>query len=337
MEFFTLLTDKGKERIVEAQARGEALKITSYAVGDGGDGYHAPVPSQMQLVNEKHRDNISRIMIDPNYKNRLIVECIVPPKIGGFYIRELGLFDESRNLIAAAIIPESYKPVEDEGSTRDFFIKIIVEVENIDNVELVIDPTTAIASMDYIDNNHNKDVKAHYRLLDADKVDGYDAGNSVNQIPVSNAELCETLNADLLDGHHAGNEADNVLILDGDGLVPENNLKPYADKKHIHKLHDVAGSESAHTFDNMCIHSGTNTGTTTYVYPPQGFAMSDLMAFLPSINTIHFNGSVDNNDSLYCYWAKETNRVAITCYNTEQRWTPNVNWIAIWRKNMPTK
>ena len=63
--------------------------------------------------------------------------------------------------------------------------------------------------------------------------------------------------------------------------------------------------------------------------------MDDLLAFIPSIRVIHFSGDVDYNDSLYCYWAKDTTRIKVTCYNTEQRANPQVNWLAIWRKHIP--
>ncbi len=80
------------------------------------------------------------------------------------------------------------------------------------------------------------------------------------------------------------------------------------------------------------ITSGANTGTTTYVYPPSGYTMSHFIAFIPSIRTIHYNGDVDNNDSMYCNWAKESSRIKITCYNSEQRANPQANWLAVWRK-----
>jgi len=78
--------------------------------------------------------------------------------------------------------------------------------------------------------------------------------------------------------------------------------------------------------------SGANTGTTTYVYPPDGYTMSNLVAFIPSIRVIHYNGDVDNNDSMYCTWAKEDSRIKISCYNSEQRANPQCNYLGVWRK-----
>lgn len=335
MEYYTLITDIGIKKVIESQVDGTQLHLKSFAVGDGGDGYYSPQSTQTHLMNETYRNNISRIYTDTNYSNRLIVECSIPPTSGGYYIREVGVFDESRNLIAIANIPESYKPVEEEGSTRDFYIKVVVEIENLKDVNLKVDANVANVSMDYLEESHNLNPNSHFRLIDADKVDGFHAGNISGQVAVSNNEKCEDLNADLIDGHHAGNKANNVLVLDEDAIVPESNLKPYAAKEHTHQISEIITSEALHSFDNMQIVSGFNEGTTSYVYPPEGYTMNDLLAFIPSIRTIYFAGDVDFNDSLYCYWEKDSVKVIITCYNTEQRYTPTVNWLAIWRKNRP--
>ena len=232
-------------------------------------------------------------------------------------------------------LPESYKPIEEEGSTRDFYVKVVLEVENLEDRQLIIDSNVSIVSFDYLENMHNQDPNAHYRKIDADKVDGYHAGNEENCIPVSNGEKNTNLNADLIDGHNAGNHANEVLILDDSGLVPDKNLKPYALENHSHPITDILTNESIHSFNNMQILSGYNVGTTTYVYPPNGYTMKDLLAFLPSMRTFHYAGDVNNDDSSYCYWDKEATRIRITCYNTEQRANPQVNWLAIWRKNIP--
>ncbi len=333
MDFYTILTDSAKNTIANSYAEKVLLTLEEFAVGDGGDGYYDIESSQTSLVNETYRGEISSIYIDEEYENRIILECAIPSDSGGYYIREVGIFDVDKNLFAIGRLPESYKPVEDEGSTRDFYIKVVLEVENLENIELVVNPNVSLISLEYLESNHNKDVNAHYRLIDADKVDGFHAGNEENQVGVSNNQRCVGLNADKVDGYHAGNEANELLVLDEDGVVPEANLKPYASKEHTHELSEIITSESLHSTNNMHIESGSNSGTTSYVYPPEGFTMDDLLAFIPSIRNIYFSGDVDSNDSLYCYWSKETTCVKVVCYNSEQRATPQVNWLAIWRKN----
>lgn len=335
MDFYTLITNKGKGRITRSHADNTPLHLTTFAVGDGGDGYYDPDVNQDNLINETYRGAISKIYVDNEYDDRLIVECGIPAESGGYYIREIGIFDANQNLFAIGRLPESYKPVEEEGSTRDFYVKVVLEVENLEDRQLIIDSNVSLISAEYLENNHNKDPMAHYRTIDADKVDGFDAGNNENQIPVSNSEVNECLNADLIDGHHAGNGENDVLVLDENALVPENNLKPYAAKDHIHPLSEILTNEAIHSFNNMQILSGYNVGTKTYIYPPDGYTMEDLLAFLPSMRTFHYSGDVNGDDSSYCYWAKESTRIVVTCYNTEQRANPQVNWIAIWRKNIP--
>lgn len=334
MDFYTLLTNNGKGRLTRSFANKTILELTSFAVGDGGDGYYTPDVEQTSLVNELYRGPISRIYPDKEYTNRLNIECAIPSNSGGYYIREIGIFDKERNLFAIGRIPESYKPVEQEGSTRDFYIKVVVEVENLENKQLILDSNVSIVSKEYLED-HNNDVNAHYRKIDADKTDGFHAGNNENELSVSNGEICKNLNADLLDGFHAGNEANNVMVLDDNGLVPEKNLKPYANKQHNHSITEILTNESLHSFDNMHIQSGFNVGTTTFVYPPSGYKMADLLAFIPSIRVIYFSGDVNGDDSLYCYWGTEATRIVITCYNSEQRANPQVNWLAIWRRNRP--
>ncbi len=337
MDFYTVVTTGGKSRITRSLAQSTILELTSFAVGDGGDGYYDPDVEQTELMNETYRGKISKIYVDKEYENRLIVECAIPSDSGGYYIREIGIFDANKNLFAVGRIPESYKPIEDEGSTRDFYIKVVLEVDNLEEKQLIIDSNTSIVSYEYLESVHNQDPEAHYRMIDADKVDGFHAGNEENQVPVSNSEVNKNLNADMVDGFHAGNNANNLLVLNENGIVPEENLTPYAYRQHSHPITEIEANESVHSFDNLQIVSGFNVGTTTYVYPPDYYTMNDLLAFIPSIRTIHFSGKVDGNDSLYCVWEKEGTRIKITCYNSEQRANPQVNWLAFWRKNRPAK
>lgn len=132
MDFYTVVTSGGKSKITRSLAQSTILELTSFAVGDGGDGYYDPDVEQTELMNETYRGKISKIYVDKEYENRLIVECAIPSDSGGYYIREIGIFDANKNLFAVGRIPESYKPIEDEGSTRDFYIKVVLEVDNLE-------------------------------------------------------------------------------------------------------------------------------------------------------------------------------------------------------------
>jgi phage-related tail fiber protein len=164
------------------------LPLTHFAVGDGGDGYYDPDVEQTGLVNETFRGSIARISIDKNNTSRCVVECSIPADSGGYYIREIGIFASDGTLFAIGRLPESYKPVENEGSTRDFYIKVVIEVENENDMQLIVDSNVSIISYEYFENDHNLNPEAHYRLIDADKTDGYHAGNDEEQLAVSNGE-----------------------------------------------------------------------------------------------------------------------------------------------------
>lgn len=220
MDFYTILTDIGRDKLLQAHAESRCIKLDKIAVGDGGDGYYEPSTEQTELFNEKYRGPINRIYKHPQIPNRLIIENAIPGADGGYYIREAGIFDEDGNLFALAKIPESYKPVQIEGATRDIYINIIIELENTEAVELVIDPNVTVLSSVSLEN-HNKDPEAHKGLIDVDKVDGFHAGNNANQVAVSNGILCNNLNAELIDGHKIGDDAHNIVILDDNSKIPE--------------------------------------------------------------------------------------------------------------------
>ena len=93
MDFYTILTNGGKNGITRAYANSTTLELTTFAVGDGGDGYYDPDVNQEELINETYRGPISKIYVDTEYENRLIVECAIPSDSGGYYIREIGIIN----------------------------------------------------------------------------------------------------------------------------------------------------------------------------------------------------------------------------------------------------
>ena len=95
-------------------------------------------------------------MTDPDNPNYLIAEMIVPTNVGGWSVREVGLFDNAKNLIAIANFPETYKPKLEEGSGRDLVIRIILQVQSTDAVTLKIDPTVILASQAWVKENFTR-------------------------------------------------------------------------------------------------------------------------------------------------------------------------------------
>ncbi|EJA4831498.1 phage tail protein [Escherichia coli] len=150
-KFYTLLTDIGAAKLASAAALGVPLKITHMAVGDGGGALPTPDAKQTALVNEKRRAALNMLYIDPQNSSQIIAEQVIPENEGGWWIREVGLFDESGALIAVGNCPESYKPQLAEGSGRTQTVRMVLITSSTDNITLKIDPAVVLATRHYVD------------------------------------------------------------------------------------------------------------------------------------------------------------------------------------------
>ncbi|HHQ9613914.1 TPA: phage tail protein [Escherichia coli] len=151
-KFYTLLTDIGAAKLASAAALGVPLKITHMAVGDGGGTLPTPDAKQTALVNEKRRAALNMLYIDPHNSSQIIAEQVIPENEGGWWIREVGLFDESGALIAVGNCPESYKPQLAEGSGRTQTVRMVLITSSTDNITLKIDPAVVLATRKYVDD-----------------------------------------------------------------------------------------------------------------------------------------------------------------------------------------
>ncbi|WP_165469028.1 tail fiber protein [Escherichia coli] len=151
-KFYTLLTDIGAAKLASAAALGVPLKITHMAVGDGGGTLPTPDAKQTALVNEKRRAALNMLYIDPQNSSQIIAEQVIPENEGGWWIREVGLFDESGALIAVGNCPESYKPQLAEGSGRTQTVRMVLITSSTDNITLKIDPAVVLSTRKYVDD-----------------------------------------------------------------------------------------------------------------------------------------------------------------------------------------
>ncbi len=151
-KFFALLTAQGAAKLSNMAALGEKLEITSLAVGDGGG--KSPTPSQAQtaLVNEVRRAQLNSLSVDDKNDSQIIAEQIIPESVGGWWIREIGLFDADGILIAVANCPETYKATTEEGSGRTQVIRMMLTVSSTDAVTLKVDPSVVLATRQYVDS-----------------------------------------------------------------------------------------------------------------------------------------------------------------------------------------
>lgn len=151
-KFYTLLTDIGAAKLASAAALGVPLKITQMAVGDGGGVLPTPNALQTKLVAEKRRADLNMLYIDPQNSSQIIAEQVIPETEGGWWIREVGLFDDTGALIAVGNCPESYKPQLAEGSGRTQTVRMVLITNSTDNITLKIDPSVVLATRKYVDD-----------------------------------------------------------------------------------------------------------------------------------------------------------------------------------------
>ena len=151
-KFYALLTNLGAAKFANAAALGTKIEITEMAVGDGGGSLPTPNASQTALVGEKRRAALNSLSVDSVNSSQIIAEQIIPENEGGFWIREIGLFDTDGDMVAVANCAETYKPQLQEGSGRTQTVRMILIVNSTAAVTLKIDPSVVLATRKYVDD-----------------------------------------------------------------------------------------------------------------------------------------------------------------------------------------
>ncbi|TAM00810.1 MAG: hypothetical protein EPN70_21510 [Paraburkholderia sp.] len=151
-EFFTILTAVGRAKIASAMAGGPKLALSEMAVGDGRNGaYYDPDEAQRALHHEVWRGPINHLEPDPANPSWVVAELVIPDQVGGWSVREVGLFDTAGDMIAVGKYPESYKPSMSAGSNKQLYIRMIADVTNASVVELKIDPGIVLVTRTSLD------------------------------------------------------------------------------------------------------------------------------------------------------------------------------------------
>ncbi|WP_287822575.1 tail fiber protein [Enterobacter sp.] len=153
VKYKTVITKAGAIKLAAATVpNGKKVNFTAMAIGDGGGTLPEPDASQTKLVNEVWRHTLNKISLDNKHQNYVIAELLIPPETGGFWMREMGLYDDTGTLIAVGNMAESYKPELAEGSGRAQTVRMVIMVSDIESVELTIDTSTVMATQDYVDD-----------------------------------------------------------------------------------------------------------------------------------------------------------------------------------------
>lgn len=151
-KYFAILTNQGAARLANAAALGTKLNLTQMAVGDANGTLPTPDPAQTKLINQKRIAPLNLLTVDPANTSQIIAEQIIPENEGGFWIREIGLYDDDGVLIAVANCPETYKPQLQEGSGRTQTIRMMLIVSSTSAITLKIDPSVVLATRQYVDD-----------------------------------------------------------------------------------------------------------------------------------------------------------------------------------------
>lgn len=153
-KFKTIITDYGKQRLIAAMSPGGTkLTLTQMAVGDGDGNPTNPDTTNTTLINEVWRAAVNSVSVDKTHSNIIIVELLIPAEVGGFWIREAGIYDEFNKLVAICSLPASEKPLLEQGSGRAQTVRMTLVISDLSTINITIDSTTIIATNDYVDNS----------------------------------------------------------------------------------------------------------------------------------------------------------------------------------------
>lgn len=152
-KYYAILTHQGAAKLANAAMSGNKLNLTQMAVGDANGGIPTPDPTQTRLINQQRIAPLNLLSVTPDQPNQIIAEQIIPENEGGYWIREIGLYDDAGVLIAIANCPETYKPLLQEGGGRTQTVRMVLSVTSTDAVTLKTDPSVVLATREYVDNN----------------------------------------------------------------------------------------------------------------------------------------------------------------------------------------
>lgn len=147
-----ILTNNGKALIAGATVSNK-INYSHIAVGDGNGSVPVPSETRTALINEKARIALNVVEINPNNTNQIVCEAIIPSNVGGFYIRELGLY-AGNTMVVNSSYPPTYKPLADEGGAREINIKLVINIQNAEVIALYLDDSLIYATREWVNKNY---------------------------------------------------------------------------------------------------------------------------------------------------------------------------------------
>ena len=150
--YYTILTSVGQAKVANAVALGQKVNLSTLAVGDANGVTPQPDANAKALIHERRRAPLNRVEIDKENPNFIVCEQVLPPEVGGWEIREIGVFDDEGNLIAYGNYPPTYKPLMNEGTSRTQTVRLVMQVSDTASVTLKVDPSVVLATRQYVDD-----------------------------------------------------------------------------------------------------------------------------------------------------------------------------------------
>nr|WP_288467472.1 phage tail protein [uncultured Pseudomonas sp.] len=163
--YYAILTAVGEAKLANATALGTKLQLSKMAVGDGNGALPNPVRTQTALVRETYRADLNTLSVDPVNASQIIAELVIPETEGGYWLREMGIYDAAGDLFAIANCPPSYKPQMAEGSGRTQVLRMVLIVSSTAAVQLKIDPSVVLATRQYVDTAKAAAITAAGQLI----------------------------------------------------------------------------------------------------------------------------------------------------------------------------
>ena len=181
-KYFAILTDIGQQKVAAFASGGEKVNITAFVVGDANGEYYTPTTDMTEIKNEVWRGVVSNTDVVKDTQNVIRVSTVIPAEVNGFIVREMGLYDESGQLIAIGNTPPMPKVMLEEGVSTELDLSMRFAVKNTEALTFVTDPHTVIMTKDMLDT-HNVDDAAHQELFEGkfDKTGGTITGNTTIQ------------------------------------------------------------------------------------------------------------------------------------------------------------
>ena len=158
--YYTILTSVGQSKVANAVALGQKVNLSALAVGDANGVTPQPNANAKALIHERRRAPLNRVEIDKENPNFIVCEQVLPPEVGGWEIREIGVFDDEGNLIAYGNYPPTYKPLMNEGTSRTQTVRLVMQVSDTASVTLKVDPSVVLATRQYVDDAKRENAKA---------------------------------------------------------------------------------------------------------------------------------------------------------------------------------